>query len=453
MLVLALLALPLLSSAHGNHENDSHSAAKRLPSSWFHERDHPVHELFRRGDTDGVTYAAVGSSEWSASFPASWPTNGIDTNSLPSSWVAALNAAVAAKTIPDVPVPTMGSDGNPAYPSGQDPTGSDICSGTYGCRVDGDIWDGPDGTATYVPRFRSYAAFTHFARKGTANLLTFLEGNNQQVTHFLIGSNILYAGAQFSQMVNMSHDIAVHTWTHPYMTTQSNLQVVGELGWTMQLIHNSTGGRIPKYWRPPYGDTDKRVSAIAKEVFGLTTIVWNQDTADWTLTESNPYTTPAQIQSNMETWLSGSKSPGLIILEHELSTDSTAAFIAAYPLMIDPKNGWKVESLVSLVSGNVSYQNAANNFSPVTENDIINAKNGASGIVAAAAGSSTAANAGPSGTTTIKSTPGSVKAGATGSDSSSAPSTTASGKSAASPRWAMSPTGLITVAAMLMLWT
>ena len=34
----------------------------------------------------------------------------------------------------------------------------------------------------------------------------------------------------------------------------------------MQLIVNSTGGRVPKYWRPPYGDTDVRVSAIAKEV-------------------------------------------------------------------------------------------------------------------------------------------------------------------------------------------
>ncbi len=72
-------------------------------------------------------------------------------------------------------------------------------------------------------------------------------------------------------------DIAVHTWTHPYMTTLTNEEVLGELGWTMQLIHNSTGGRIPKYWRPPYGDSDNRVRAIAKEVFGLTTVIWNQE--------------------------------------------------------------------------------------------------------------------------------------------------------------------------------
>lgn len=60
--------------------------------------------------------------------------------------------------------------------------------------------------------------------------------------------------------------MAVHTWTHPYMTSLSNEEVVAELGWTMEIIRQSSGGRIPKYWRPPYGDSDNRVNAIAKEV-------------------------------------------------------------------------------------------------------------------------------------------------------------------------------------------
>jgi peptidoglycan/xylan/chitin deacetylase (PgdA/CDA1 family) len=70
------------------------------------------------------------------------------------------------------------------------------------------------------------------------------------------------------------------------MTTKTNLEVVGELGWTMELIHNSTGGRVPKYWRPPYGDSDMRVRAIAKEVFGLTTVMWNQEYVDILTTDS-----------------------------------------------------------------------------------------------------------------------------------------------------------------------
>jgi hypothetical protein len=43
MLALALLALPLLSTAavHGRGDDHSHSAANGLPSTWFHDPDHP----------------------------------------------------------------------------------------------------------------------------------------------------------------------------------------------------------------------------------------------------------------------------------------------------------------------------------------------------------------------------------------------------------------------------
>jgi peptidoglycan/xylan/chitin deacetylase (PgdA/CDA1 family) len=61
------------------------------------------------------------------------------------------------------------------------------------------------------------------------------------------------------------------------MTTLTNLEVVAELGWTMEIIHNSTGGRLPRFWRPPFGDSDVRVHAIAREVFGMTGILWNQE--------------------------------------------------------------------------------------------------------------------------------------------------------------------------------
>lgn len=44
----------------------------------------------------------------------------------------------------------------------------------------------------------------------------------------------------------------------------------------MQIISDVNGGRLPRFWRPPYGDVDNRVRAIAKQVFGLETVVWNQ---------------------------------------------------------------------------------------------------------------------------------------------------------------------------------
>ena len=94
----------------------------------------------------------------------------------------------------------------------------------------------------------------------------------------MIGINILQNPNLFLQAYqNNSDDIAVHTYTHPYMTTMTNEQVVAQLGWTMQIITDSTDGRVPKFWRPPYGDMDNRVRAIASNVFGLTPIIWNQE--------------------------------------------------------------------------------------------------------------------------------------------------------------------------------
>jgi chitin deacetylase len=32
------------------------------------------------------------------------------------------------------------------------------------------------------------------------------------------------------------------------MTTMSNEAIVAELGWTMQIIYDQNGGKVPKYW-------------------------------------------------------------------------------------------------------------------------------------------------------------------------------------------------------------
>ena len=83
-------------------------------------------------------------AEWSAGFPP--PLAVPDTSTLPVEWVNALNAAVAAGKIPNVPLSNITGPGTlPVYPSGVIPTSEEICSGSYGCRIPGDIWDGPNG--------------------------------------------------------------------------------------------------------------------------------------------------------------------------------------------------------------------------------------------------------------------------------------------------------------------
>jgi len=358
-----------------------------------------------------------------------WPTP-LEDHARPAEWLAALNDAISRNAIPNVPLSTNDSSGVPVYPEGVNATSPEVCSGTYQCQIPGDVWNGPDSHIGL--------AFDDGPEEGTAELIAYLKTINQQVTHFMIGSNILDSPDLFIQEFELGNDIAVHTWTHPYMTTQSNESVVAELGWTMQIIHNSTGGRVPRFWRPPYGDTDARVSAIAKEVFGLTTIVWNQDTNDWSLTDSPPGTTAAQINASMYEWLNGPTTPGLIILEHELSNQSVAAFKSAYPVMQNHTQ-WTIMSLAQLIGNGTSYMNADNSTSPVNAVDVINAKS--------------ASPPSASSPSSESQTPGQLA----GSGAPSSPSSTPGSKPNSAPSGVeIQPTAMLSAAvavALFVLWT
>ena len=198
-------------------------------------------------------------------------------------------------------------------------------------------------------------------------LYDFLKDQNQKISHFMIGANIRDNPQVFLRAFQeLEDDIGVHTWTHPYMTTLTNEQVLAEIGWTLQIIHDSTGGRVPRYWRPPYGDADNRVRAIASEVFGLTSVIWNRDTVDYSLTANG--TTLETIQGQFEEWLAGPRSPGLIILEHEIEGPPVTAFINALPL-IRQHTEWTAVSCAQLFENQPNgswYLNAQNNTSPVT---------------------------------------------------------------------------------------
>ncbi|KZP33025.1 carbohydrate esterase family 4 protein [Athelia psychrophila] len=340
-------------------------ASPLAAGAWSLPEDHHAYSLFRRAPasspTDGVTYPTVGSSAWYNAYPQDLASA---VSTMPQAWVTALNAAVAAGKIPSIPPTTMGSNGVPVYPAGYDPTSPTVCSGSEQCRIPSDIWDAPSGTVG--------CGFDDGPLPPTSKLLKYLKEQKQHATHFFIGLNIINNAKEFlaTHLTNQD-DIAVHTWTHPYMTTLTNLELVAEFGWTMEVIHNSTGGRLPAFWRPPYGDTDMRVHAIAKVLFGLTGILWNHDTNDWSLTTGG--TTSSQISQEMDQWLTGPHSPGLIILEHELSTQSVQAFIDNYPKM--KANGWTVVSDARL-SGQHAYQNSIDASKPVTRKDsvLVNSK-------------------------------------------------------------------------------
>ena len=108
----------------------------------------------------------------------------------------------------------------------------------------------------------------------TGNLLAYLDSVDLKATLFIVGSRAISYPALLREEYMAQHQLGVHTWSHPPMTTLTNEQVIAEFGWTKKIIKDVTGV-TPTFWRPPYGDVDNRVRAIATAM-GLQTSMWTR---------------------------------------------------------------------------------------------------------------------------------------------------------------------------------
>ena len=90
----------------------------------------------------------------------------------------------------------------------------------------------------------------------SANLYKALDDWDEKATHFWVGNNVKNYLELAQQAARRGDHLAVHTWSHPHLTTYTNEQVLGELGWTMQIIYDISG-HLPRYYRPPFGDVGK----------------------------------------------------------------------------------------------------------------------------------------------------------------------------------------------------
>ncbi|WFD29884.1 hypothetical protein MSPP1_000898 [Malassezia sp. CBS 17886] len=161
----------------------------------------------------------------------------------------------------------------------------------------------------------------------------FLQQEKLKATLFYIGSNVADWPLEAQRGLADGHDICVHTWSHHYMTTLTSEQVFAELFYTARMIKDVTGVTV-RCWRPPYGDVDDRVRAIATGL-GLRTILWSDDTNDWNIQPDGPEPT-ASIDANYQKIISkahnkSTDNTGVIVLAHELTNATMSEFIKEYP--------------------------------------------------------------------------------------------------------------------------
>ncbi|KAJ3158780.1 chitin deacetylase [Geranomyces michiganensis] len=119
------------------------------------------------------------------------------------------------------------------------------------------------------------------------------------------------------------YHIASHTYTHHPLTSATNEEIVAELKYTESVIYE-TLGIVPRFFRPPYGDIDDRVRAIAYAL-GYTPIIWEgrYDSQDW------KDTVPEDSAIEALVGYAKSGKPGFISLEHDISERTSGIAIRA----------------------------------------------------------------------------------------------------------------------------
>ncbi|KAJ7108882.1 hypothetical protein C8R43DRAFT_1043830 [Mycena crocata] len=156
-----------------------------------------------------------------------------------------------------------------------------------------------------------------------SNLLAYLKEKALFATFFVVGSRVIEYPATLINEYMAGHEISVHTWSHPHLTSLSNAQIVAELGWTRHAIQ-SVLGVTPTTMRPPYGDIDDRVRMIALAM-GLVPILWTRtpagnsfDTFDYLVAGGSvdglsSFATFENILGNASTL-----NTGFVVLQHDL---------------------------------------------------------------------------------------------------------------------------------------
>ncbi|KAI8138519.1 hypothetical protein BJV82DRAFT_565283 [Fennellomyces sp. T-0311] len=170
-------------------------------------------------------------------------------------------------------------------------------------------------------------------------LYDFLKTNNLKATFFLIGGNVIQYPEMVKRMHEDGHEIAIHTWSHTQLTTQTNEQVIAELKWTEQAIKEIIGVS-PVLVRPPQGDMDDRIRNITQQL-GFKIAIWDHDTFDWEI-GSKPTVTAQSIEQEVRNWVN--TATGGISLQHDRVNETVAVAINVVPIL---KDGFQLTTVAS----------------------------------------------------------------------------------------------------------
>ena len=146
-----------------------------------------------------------------------------------------------------------------------------------------------DGVNSEVVRL-----YTQFAKDTGVRLTYFVNGVNDSWTE---NKDILRPLVDSGQI-----QLANHTWSHPDLTTISSSEVAQELSRNDKFLADTYGFDAKPFFRPPYGDYNPDVRAVAADLGYTATTLWNgsladskEITEDFIIQMADKYLTPQSI--------------------------------------------------------------------------------------------------------------------------------------------------------------
>ena len=113
----------------------------------------------------------------------------------------------------------------------------------------------------------------------TTQILDLLQQYDAKGTFFVVGQLAEKNPEVIARMYEDGHELANHTYTHPY--TKSVSKIKEEIEQTNNVIFSITGF-YPNLFRPVEGNyTDEIVQTVVKDGFKIVMWSWHQDTEDW----------------------------------------------------------------------------------------------------------------------------------------------------------------------------
>ncbi|ANC92960.1 polysaccharide deacetylase family protein [Azospirillum humicireducens] len=149
-------------------------------------------------------------------------------------------------------------------------------------------------------------------------ILDILRAHGARATFFYIGAKIP-AHRDIARLVAASgNEVGSHTQTHPMTTDLKPAQREWNLAQAEAAL--ASVGVKAAWFRPPYGDVDDALAALARS-HGMATVLWTADSQDWK--DTGPDIIRRRIVERL--------TPGAILLMHS----TKAASVAALPAILE----------------------------------------------------------------------------------------------------------------------